>query len=69
MSARVTATVSQVELDGDYATVEGVQVECDKCGHVEEAFGRSESSILSCAARLRENCPRGEKNFYITDDD
>lgn len=67
--ARVSTTTSHVDLDGDYGTLEGVQVECGRCGHVEEAFGTSESSILSCAARLRENCPRGEKNFYVTDDD
>lgn len=65
--ARVATTTSHVDIDGDYGTVEGVHVECSRCGHVEEAFGTSESSILSCAARLREYCPCGERNFYITD--
>lgn len=64
--ARISTTTSYVDLDGDYGTVEGVEVTCDQCGHSEEAFGTSESSILSCAARLRENCPRGEHNFYVT---
>jgi len=65
--ARVTTTTSYVDLDGDYGTVEGVEVTCDRCGHSEEAYGTSESSILSCVARLRENCPNGEKNFYEVD--
>jgi hypothetical protein len=65
--ARVTTSYTHVDLDGDYGDVEGVAVTCDRCGHTEEAFGTSESSLRSCAVRLKENCPRGENNYYVID--
>lgn len=61
---RVTTTTSYVDLDGDYGSVEGVEVTCGKCGHSEESFGTDEPSLRRCAYLLRENCPRGEKNYY-----
>lgn len=66
---RVIATISRIDLDGDYGTVEGVEATCERCGHTEESFGTSEASMKRCALLMRENCPRGEKNFYeVTDD-
>ena len=65
--ARVTTMTAYVDLDGDYGTVAGVQVTCDKCGHSEESFGTNESSLQRCAALLRENCPENESNYYVTD--
>ena len=61
---RITTTTSYVELDGDYGTVDGVEVTCGKCGHSEESFGTDEPSLKRCAHLLQENCPRGEKNYY-----
>lgn len=65
--AKVTTTIDYVELEGDYSSVEGVRVTCDRCEHSEECFGTSEASILRCAAMLRENCPLDEENFYVVD--
>lgn len=62
--ARVSTTTSYVELDGDYGSVEGVEVTCDRCGHSEESFGTDTPSLARCAALLRENCPRRENNYY-----
>ena len=31
--AYVSTTTDYVDLDGDYGTVEGVEVTCSKCGH------------------------------------
>lgn len=62
--ARVTATTSYVDLDGDYGSVAGVEVTCDRCGHSEESFGTEEASLSPCAYLLRENCPKGENNYY-----
>lgn len=62
--AKVSTTVSYVDLDGDYGTIEGVEVTCDRCGHSEESFGVDDRSVRRCALLLRENCPRNEKNFY-----
>lgn len=65
---RVTTKIDYVDLDGDYSTVEGVEVTCNKCGHSEESFGTEEESLKRCAYLLRENCPRGESNFYLVDE-
>lgn len=62
--AKVDTTTNYVDLDGDFATVEGVEVTCDRCGHSEESFGTDEPSLKRCAHLLRENCPRGESNYY-----
>ncbi len=62
--AMITTTIAYVDLEGDYGSVEGVEVTCNKCGHSEESFGTSEASLLRCAVMLKENCPKGERNFY-----
>lgn len=66
--ARVTTTTDYVDIDGDYGSVEGVEVTCDKCGHSEQSGGTHDGSLSRCAYLLRENCPRGEKNFYVVDE-
>ena len=63
--AKVSTTTDYVDLDGDHGTVEGVEVTCDRCEHSEQSYGTDESSIRRCAALLRENCPKNEKNYYI----
>jgi hypothetical protein len=63
--AKVTTTTDYVDVEGDYGSVEGVEVTCDKCGHSEQSGGTYESSLSRCAYLLRENCPRGENNFYV----
>ena len=62
---RVTCSVDYVELDGDYGPVNGIEVTCNRCGHVTESFGDSDNSIRRCLALLREECPRGESNWYV----
>ncbi|WP_198135158.1 hypothetical protein [Rhodopseudomonas palustris] len=61
---KVTTTTAYVDLDGDYGSVEGVEVTCDRCGRSEESFGTGDASLKRCAFLLRENCPRNEKNYY-----
>lgn len=63
--ARVTTTFSYVDLEGEYGTVEGVEVTCDRCGHTEESFGTDDPSLKRCAFLLRENCPKNENNYYL----
>ena len=60
----VSTITDYVELDGDYGSVDGVEVTCTKCGHSEESRGTEEASLTRCAYLLRENCPLGESNFY-----
>ena len=65
--AKITTTTHYVDVDGDYGSVEGVEVTCDKCGHSEQSGGTHDGSLSRCAYLLRENCPLEEKNFYVVD--
>ncbi|AOW25251.1 hypothetical protein AVM11_07050 [Sphingomonas melonis TY] len=61
---RVASTTNYVDVEGDYGFVDGVEVTCDRCGHYEESCGTGDGSLGRCATLLRQNCPRGENNFY-----
>lgn len=45
-----------------------VRAICSKCGHETMSFGDSDSSVLRCLALMREECPEGENNFYVADE-
>lgn len=66
--ARVSTTTDYTEVDGDYGSVDGVEVTCSRCGHSEQSAGTHEGSLRRCTFLLRENCPRGESNFYDVDE-
>ncbi len=66
---KVTCTIVQVDLDGDYDTVDGVRAACSKCGHEVESFGTSDRSVRRCLAVMRGECPNGEANLYLADSD
>jgi hypothetical protein len=66
---RVEVEVREEALDGDYATVEGVVARCTRCDHETESFGTSDASIRRCLVMLREECPMGERNFYVDQDE
>ena len=66
-SGRIECSVDYATLDGNYGDVEGIQVTCPRCGHATESFGTSAASVRRCMALLREECPRGETNFYVED--
>lgn len=46
---------------------EGLTVTCRKCGHTVEVFGTEGPSMRRAGVMLREECPRGLKNFYVVD--
>lgn len=67
---RIECETKAVELEGDHGQpVPGVEGTCGECGHSESSFGESERSVRRCLALLRENCPQGEDNYYVTDED
>ena len=41
---------------------------CSRCGHETKSFGHREASVIRALALLREECPEGQENFYVTDD-
>lgn len=65
---RVKTVSSHVDLDGDYATIEGICVTCGRCDHEVEVYGTESNSYRRAAAMLKEQCPRGEKNYYEVDE-
>ena len=68
---RVKVKVEEIEIeedDGEHIrTVDGVSVCCGRCGHKVEVFGTSDASIKRGCVMLREECPKGESNFYTAD--
>jgi hypothetical protein len=62
---KVSCEIEETELEGDYGTVAGVCARCSRCGHETESGGTSESSMKRCLVLMREECPRGETNFYV----
>jgi hypothetical protein len=66
---RVPVQIERIDLDGDYAPVPSVQATCTRCGHRTQSYGTSGRSVRRCLATLREECPQGEKNYYVADDE
>lgn len=68
--AKVECEIDAVEIENDHGRMQdGVQATCTRCGHTTESFGESDASVRRCLALLREECPRGEENFYVADDE
>jgi len=65
---KVECEVNYEEIENeDGRMVDGVTATCSRCGHCEQAYGTSSSSVKRCLVMLRENCPEEEKNFYVSD--
>lgn len=65
---KISATVTEVTLEGDYSNeIQGIELECSRCGHSVEVFGTSDASEKRGCKMLNEECPKGENNFYEAD--
>lgn len=65
-SGSVICKVEYVELKNDDGRlVDGVELTCNRCGHVTESYGDGRESIRRCLALMKEECPRGESNWYV----
>lgn len=65
--AEVMVKVSSVMLTNDSGReIPGIEVTCPRCGHTVECFGRSDRSVKRSCILLKEECPRGETNWYTT---
>ena len=66
----VPCSFEELELENDEGyPVDGVRATCTRCGHVTESFGTSDASYRRCLGLMREECPRGEHNWYIDDEE
>lgn len=67
---RVECSVEETTLMSETGDdVPSVVVTCHRCGHSTESFGTGERSIRRCLVLLREECPEGEENFYVDEDE
>lgn len=67
---RIKCEVFQVELENDDGReVEGVSAHCSRCDFETHSFGTGDASVKRCLVLLREECPSGETNFYVADDE
>ena len=45
--------------------VEGLAVDCARCGSTAEVYGRDDKTFDRGCVMLRESSPKGEQNFYM----
>jgi hypothetical protein len=65
---KIDCNCEQCELENEHgAMVPGVEVICSKCGYITQSFGTGQRSVKRCLALLREQCPMGEKNYYVAE--
>lgn len=66
VAREVSCEIIDVDLiSDDGRLIPSVQAICSKCGHVTESFGADLPSIKRCLAEMRDECPRGQQNFYV----
>jgi len=62
----VECELTETELENDYGhEIPGVVATCAACGHETESFGTGDSSVRRCLVLMREQCPKGARNFYV----
>jgi hypothetical protein len=66
---RISCTIDEIDLAGDYDDVPSVSATCSRCGHCTESCGRSEASVRRCLVMPRKQCPERESNFYVEGDE
>jgi hypothetical protein len=64
---RVKVEIDHTDIDADYGSVDGLCLVCKRCGYEVGVAGTSGDSARRGAVMLREECPRGENNFYEVD--
>ena len=67
---RVSCDVYADRVAGDYVPyVDGIVAICTRCQRRSEAIGETVWSVKAALAKLRAECPRNEKNFYVDAED
>lgn len=59
-----TCDLPNVNQSGEEIQTPGVIAECLRCHHEVTSFGQHEAAFKRCCALLRQECPKGESNFY-----
>lgn len=69
--------MAQVECEIDFDQQEndnGILVDCThayctECEHETMSIGTGEASVKRCLVLMREECPMGRKNFYVSEEE
>ena len=64
---RVHVDIDDTDVEGESGQVEGLYLVGARCGHEVEVAGTTGASARRGAIMLREECPKGESNFYDVD--
>ena len=64
-----TTAIEETNDLGEVTHAAGVRATCNECGHETTSFGTGGDSRTRCLALLREECPMGESNWYVDEDD
>jgi len=63
---KITCTIGEIEIEDDNGRqVSATSAECSRCHHETTSFGTASASIRRCLVLMREECPNGERNFYV----
>jgi len=65
--ARVAFSVDEEEVESDNGVILGLVLTCSRCGHSVEVYGTEEASVRRGAVMLRDECPMGDRNFYVAE--
>jgi hypothetical protein len=64
---RVRAEIDEITQENEEGQlIDSVSATCSRCEHETVSYGTSDESIKRCLALLREECPEGENNFYVS---
>ncbi len=67
--AEIECMVEEVEVENEESRlVPGVMATCSECDHSVESYGTGGASVRRCLAVMRDECPRGENNFYVEEE-
>lgn len=61
---QITIRIDEQEIEGDYGYQPGIIATCSECGLEIEVFGQEDASKKRACAKMREQCRRGEDNYY-----
>lgn len=66
--AEISVEVEETVLENDNGyEVDSVSATCTECDHKTESFGKSDGSLRRCLWLMRDECPMGQRNYYVAD--
>lgn len=57
--------IPSTDYNGRPIMVPSVCARCSECGHETQSFGTGGASVTRCLVVMREDCPRGQSNYYV----